>query len=151
MKYEATSPDDYISKLPEERQRVLSKLRTIIKKNLPKGFEETMNYGMIGYVVPHSKYPSGYHCDPKLPLPFMNIASQKNFVGVYHMGIYAVPELYKWFVDEYPKHTKRKLDMGKSCLRLKKMDDIPYDLIGELSSKLSPDQWIEFYEKSVKR
>ena len=108
MKYEAISPDDYVSQLPEDRQVILSKLRAIIKKNLPKGFEETMNYGMIGYVVPHSKYPSGYHCDPKLPLPFMNIASQKSFVGVYHMGVYAMPELYKWFVEEYPKHAKNE-------------------------------------------
>tara|TARA_R110002073_G_scaffold123234_1_gene266750 strand:+ start:45146 stop:45604 length:459 start_codon:yes stop_codon:yes gene_type:complete len=151
MKYEAISPDDYVSQLPEDRQVILSKLRAIIKKNLPKGFEETMNYGMIGYVVPHSKYPSGYHCDPKLPLPFMNIASQKSFVGVYHMGVYAMPELYKWFVEEYPKHAKRKLDMGKSCVRLKKMNDIPYELIGELASKITTDEWIDVYETNVKK
>lgn len=151
MRSEATTPDEYINELPEERQEALSKLRAIIKKNLPKGFEETMNYGMIGYVVPHSKYPPGYHCDPKLPLPFMNIASQKNFVGVYHMGVYAIPELYKWFVEEYPKHAKRKLDMGKSCIRLKKMDDIPYELIGELASKITADEWVGFYEENVKK
>ena len=151
MKYEASSPDDYISQLPEERQEVLSKLREVINKNLPKGFEETMSYGMIGYVVPHATYPGGYHCDPKLPLPFMNIASQKNFIAVYHSGVYAQKELLDWFVAEYPKHSKRKLDMGKSCIRFKKMDDVPYDLIGELATKLTVDQWIDIYETNVKR
>ncbi len=151
MKYEASSPDDYISQLPEERQEVLSKLREVINKNLPKGFEETMSYGMIGYVVPHATYPGGYHCDPKLPLPFMNIASQKNFVAVYHSGVYAQKELLDWFVAEYPNYSKRKLDMGKSCIRFKKMDDIPYDLIGKLATKLTVDQWIDIYETNVKR
>lgn len=151
MKYKASSPDDYINQLPEERQEVLSKLRAVINKNLPKGFEETMSYGMIGYVVPHSKYPGGYHCDPKLPLPFMNIASQKNFVAVYHSGVYAQKELLDWFVAEYPKYAKRKLDMGKSCIRFKKMDDVPYELIGELATKLTVDQWIDIYESNIKR
>lgn len=151
MKYEASSPDDYINQLPEERQVVLSKLRAVIKKNLPKGFQETISYGMIGYVVPHETYPDGYHCDPKLPLPFMNIASQKNFVAVYHSGVYAQKELHDWFVSEYPKHAKRKLDMGKSCIRFKKMDDIPYELIGELSSKITVDDWIDLYESNVKK
>lgn len=150
MRYEANSPDDYISQLPEERQEVVSKLRAIINKNLPRGFKETMSYGMIGWVVPHSTYPDGYHCDPKLPLPFMNLASQKNFIAVYHSGVYASEELMKWFVSEYPNHAKRKLDMGKSCIRFKKMDDIPYDLIGELSSKITVDQWVETYEANVK-
>lgn len=151
MKYKASSPDDYINQLPEERQEVLSKLRAVINKNLPKGFQETMSYGMIGYVVPHSKYPGGYHCDPKLPLPFINIASQKNFVAVYHSGVYAQKELLDWFVAEYPKHAKRKLDMGKSCIRFKKMDDIPYELIGELATKLTVNQWIDIYESNIKR
>ena len=150
MRYEANSPDDYISQLPEERQEVVSKLRAIINKNLAKGFQETMSYGMIGWVVPHSTYPEGYHCDPKLPLPFMNLASQKNFIAVYHSGVYASEELMEWFVSEYPNHAKRKLDMGKSCIRFKKMDDIPYDLIGELSSKITVDQWVETYETNVK-
>ena len=150
MKYEAKSPDDYISQLPEERQEVVSKLREIISNNLPDGFQETMSYGMIGWVVPHETYPDGYHCNPKLPLPFMNLASQKNFVAVYHSGVYASEELMKWFVSEYPNHAKRKLDMGKSCIRFKKMDDIPYDLIGELSTKITVDQWVETYESNVK-
>lgn len=125
MQYEAATPKEYLEQIPEDRKAPMEKLRSIILKNLPKGFEEGMNYKMIGYYVPHSVYPSGYHCDPKLPLPFMNIASQKNFIGFYHMGVYANPDLYNWFVAEYAKHCKYKLDMGKSCVRLKKMDDIP--------------------------
>ncbi len=151
MKIEAKSPDDYISKLPEDRREVMSNLRQAVLDNLPKGFSEEMSYGMIGYVVPHSLYPEGYHCDPKLPLPFMNIASQKNFVAFYHMGIYADKKLLEWFVKEYPKHSKYKLDMGKSCVRFKRMGDIPYDLIGELVRKVSVDDWIEMYNNVVKR
>lgn len=151
MKIEANSPDDYITKLPEDRQEVISKLRKVVLDNLPKGFSEEMSYGMIGYVVPHSIYPDGYHCDPKLPLPFMSMASQKNFVAFYHMGIYADEKLLDWFVKEYPKHSKYKLDMGKSCIRFKRMNDIPYDLIGELVSKVSVDDWINRYDRVVKR
>ena len=151
MKYEANSPEDYINQLPEERQAPMKKLRAIIKKNIPKGFEEMMNYGMIGFVVPHSKYPNGYHCDPKLPLPYINIASQKNFIALYNMGIYSDPALLKWFVEEYPKHCKRKLDMGKSCIRFKKIGDIPYDLIGELVTKVTVDQWINTYETNLNK
>ena len=151
MKIEANSPDDYISKLPEDRQEVISKLRKVVLDKLPKGFSEEMSYGMIGYVVPHSIYPDGYHCDPKLPLPFMSMASQKNFVAFYHMGIYADEKLLDWFVKEYPKHSKYKLDMGKSCIRFKRMNDIPYDLIGELVSKVSVDDWVNRYESVVKR
>ncbi len=151
MKYEANSVDDYIAQLPEERKVVLEKMRAIILENLPEGFSERLGYGMPAYVVPHEIYPAGYHCDTKLPLPFMNIASQKNFVALYHMGIYANPELMEWFVTEYPKHCKRKLDMGKSCIRFKKMDDIPYDLIAELATKMSPQDWIDLYEANVKK
>lgn len=150
MKIEANNPIDYISNLPEERQEAMSRLRQTILDNLPKGFEETMSYGMIGYVVPHSIYPEGYHCTPELPLPFMSIASQKNFVALYHMGIYADKELYDWFVTEYPKHVKTKLDMGKSCIRFKKIETIPYDLIAELCTRMTVKQWIELYEKNVK-
>jgi uncharacterized protein YdhG (YjbR/CyaY superfamily) len=151
MKYEATSPDDYISQLPEERQESIKKLRSIINKNLSKGFEEGMNYNMIGFYVPHSAYPDGYHCDTKLPLPFMNLASQKNFIAVYHMGMYAKKEILDWFVAEYPKHCKYKLDMGKSCVRFKKIEDIPYELIGELAAKMSSKEWISIYEANVKK
>lgn len=151
MKIEANSPDAYIAQLPEERKEVINKMRKVVLENLPKGFHEEMSYGMIGYVVPHSIYPDGYHCDPKLPLPFMSMASQKNFVAFYHMGIYAKPELQDWFVKEYPKHAKYKLDMGKSCIRFKRMDDIPFDLIGELVKKMTQEEWVEIYEMNYKR
>lgn len=151
MKYDANTVDEYISLLPEERVIPFKKIRETILKNLPNGFEEGMGYGMPAYYVPHSKYPDGYHCDPKLPLPFMNIASQKNFIGFYHMGIYSNPNLLEWFTTEYPKYVKTKLDMGKSCIRLKKMDQIPYTLLGELVAKVSADDWIETYEKAIKK
>ncbi len=151
MQYEAKTVDDYISQIPKERKDPINKLRQVILANLPKGFEEGINYKMIGYYVPHSKYPDGYHCDPKLPLPFMNLASQKNFIAVYHSGVYADKKIMDWFLKEYPKHSNRKLDMGKSCIRFKKMDDIPYDLIGKLASKMTVDEWIEIYEANIKK
>jgi uncharacterized protein YdhG (YjbR/CyaY superfamily) len=139
---------DYIQSLPEDRQSAITKLCSLVKKNLPKGFEECISYGMIGYSVPHSLYPKGYHCDPKIALPFLSIASQKNFIAIYHMGIYADPTLLNWFTQEYPKHSKGKLDMGKSCIRFKKADQIPFELIAELATKMTPKQWIELYEKN---
>lgn len=151
MQSKATTPEQYISELPDDRKVVISKLRQTILENLPKGFEEQMNYGMLGYVVPHSIYPNGYHCSPELPLPFMSVASQKNFVALYHSGIYASKELYDWFVSEYPKYFKTKLDMGKSCIRFKKMETIPYELIGELCTKMSVKEWITLYEKNIKK
>lgn len=149
MQIKASSAQEYLQQIPIERQECIQKLRNVINTNLPDGFEETMSYGMIGYVVPHRIYSKGYHCDPKLPLPFMSLASQKNFVALYHMGIYAVPKIYDWFVKEYPKHAKRKLDIGKSCIRFKNIEDIPYGLIGELSTKLNVQDWIEVYEKNI--
>ena len=151
MQYKANSPEDYINQVPEERQETLKKLRKTIKENLPKDFEEGIQYGMIGYYVPHSIYPNGYHCKPEEPLPFMSFASQKNSVNLYHSGIYAVPEIHDWFVNEYPKHCKRKLDMGKSCIRFKKLDEIPFELIGELCTKLSVNKWIDIYETNTKK
>ncbi len=151
MQYKATSPEDYINQVPEERKETLIKLRNVIAKNLPEGFEEGIQYGMIGYYVPHSIYPDGYHCNPKEPLPFMSFASQKNSVNLYHSGIYAILEIHDWFVNEYPKHCKRKLDMGKSCIRFKKLEEIPYDLIGELSTKLTVNEWINIYETNTKK
>lgn len=150
MQSTATTVEQYLQELPEERKEVMEKLREVILDNLPKGFEECMNYGMLGYVVPHSLYPEGYHCDPKLPLPFMNLASQKNFVAVYHMGIYSDPSVMDWFLAEYPKHCKNKLDMGKSCIRFKNMSNVPYGLIGQLASKISVADWISTYETVVK-
>lgn len=137
---------EYLAKLPEDRREAFNQLREAIITNLPEGFEECINYGMIGYVVPHSIYPNGYHCDPKLPLPFMNIASQKNFIAFYHMGIYGNADLMNWFVREFPKYSKAKLDMGKSCVRFKKMNEIPFELIGELVKKMSVSDWVNQYE-----
>lgn len=151
MQSSAKTVDEYLESLPEDREKAVKELRSVILKNLPKGFKEEMSYGMIGFVVPHSKYPDGYHCSPELPLPFMNIASQKNFVAIYHMGMYADPKLLNWFTSEYPKHTKQKLDMGKSCVRFKKPELIPFKLIGELASKMTTDDWIKLYEKNYKK
>ena len=151
MQSRAITPEAHIAEMSEERQQALNKLRSVIKKNLPKGFQEEMNYGMIGNVVPHSKYPADYHCDPKQPLPFMNIASQKNFIAVYHMGMYANPSLLKWFTGAHAKASPKKLDMGKSCIRYKNPGDMPVELIGELASKITIDQWIAGYEKNLKR
>ena len=138
----------YIHELSEDRKDAIEKLRKVIKKNLPKGFIEEMCYGMIGYCVPHSKYPKGYHCKPEQALPFINIASQKNFIALYHMGLYADPKLYDWFAKEYISRVKGKLDMGKSCIRFKKPELIPFELIGELATKMTTDDWIACYEKS---
>ena len=146
MQIIADTPDGYIAQLPEDRKVVMEKLRRTILDNLPKGFKEVNSYGMIGYVVPHSLYPKGYHVKPELPLPFINIASQKNFIAVYHSGIYANPKLMDWFTSEYPKHCKLKLDMGKSCIRFKKPDQLPFELIGELAAKVGVDEWITTYE-----
>ncbi len=151
MQSKATTPDEYFNTLPEDRKQAMTELRKAILKNLPKGFSEVMSYGMLGYVVPHSIYPNGYHCDPKLPLPFMNIASQKNFIAVYHMGVYSDPKLLKWFTEEYAKQSKAKLDMGKSCIRFKKPEQIPFKLIGELASKMTPKQWIDTYESVLNK
>ena len=149
MQSNALTPKEYLDKLPEDRKRAFKTLRKYILDNLPKGMEEVMSYGMLGYVVPHSLYPNGYHCNPKLPLPFMNLASQKNFIAVYSMVLYSKTELMDWFVSEYVKRCKYKLDIGKSCIRFKKMEDIPFKLIGELTAKVNTNQWIEIYESSI--
>lgn len=151
MKGEISTPEAYIAQLPEARQGPVQRLREVILEHLPEGFEETMNYGMIGYVVPHSRYPEGYHSDPKLPLPFMNIASQKNHIALYHNGMYTDKALLQWFVGQYRDRAHTKLDMGKSCIRFKKPEHIPYDLIGELCEKMGVEQWIATYEAVIKR
>jgi uncharacterized protein YdhG (YjbR/CyaY superfamily) len=150
MQSKATTVDVYIAELPEDRKKAINELRKVIKKNLPKGFKEGMGYGMMGWSVPHSIYPAGYHCNPKDPLPFMGLASQKNSINFYHMGIYASPKLLKWFQDEHAKASTKKLDMGKSCIRYKKSEDIPYKLIGELAAKITVEEWIEQYETVLK-
>ncbi len=149
MQSKATNINDYLKELPADRIEAFTKLRDVILKNIPKGYEETIAYGMIGYVVPHKLFPAGYHCDPQLRLPFVNIASQKNFIALYHMGLYGDSKLNEWFVSEYPKHSKGKLDMGKACIRFKKTDDIPYKLIGELMKKLSVKDWITIYQENL--
>lgn len=142
----AKTADEYLSSLPADRQEVIAALRTAILQNLPKGFQETMSYGMITYVVPHERYPAGYHCDPKQALPFISLASQKNHIAYYHMGIYSDPDLYNWYLDAYTKRTGKKPDMGKSCLRFTPKSAIPFDLLGELTSKVTVDEWISKYE-----
>ncbi|WP_348811108.1 DUF1801 domain-containing protein [Flavobacterium maritimum] len=151
MQSSALSVEDYLTEIPEERKPYLNKLRETIAKNIPDGFAEQMSYGMIGFVVPHSIYPDGYHCSPKLPLPFVNIASQKNFISLYHMGLYADKELLNWFATEYPKYSSQKLDMGKGCIRFKKLDQIPYDLIAQLMQKITVQDWISSYEFNFKK
>ena len=151
MQSKAKTVDEYMVELPKERYDAINLLRDTILKNIPIGFVEEMNYGMIGYVVPHSLYPKGYHCNPTLPLPFINVASQKNFIAIYHMGIYANPILLKWFIDEYPKYSSLKLDMGKSCIRFKKINAIPYQLIGRLVQKMTVNEWINCVEAQLKK
>jgi hypothetical protein len=151
LQSKAESPQAYINSLPDDRKVAVNQLRETLAKNLPSGFEEQMSYGMLGFVVPHALYPAGYHCDPKLPLPFISVASQKNFIALYHMGMYADAQLLNWFQSVFPKHSKAKLDMGKSCIRFKKMDDIPYQLIGELAQKMTPNDWIKKYESAFKK
>jgi hypothetical protein len=151
MQSKANTVQEYIDELPEDRKVPVSKLRETILANLPAGFEEGMGYGMVCYVVPHSLYPPGYASTPKLPLPFVSLASQKNYIAFHHMGIYTNKALLEWFIGEYPKHSKQKLDMGKGCIRFKKPDQIPYALIGELMRKVSVEEWIKQYEAAYRK
>lgn len=151
MKATGTTVIEILNNIPEDRADAFNKLHEVIVDNLPEGFEAAISYGGLGYVVPHSVYPAGYHCKPAEPLPFAGIASQKNSINFYHMGIYANPELLEWFVTEYPKHSRQKLDMGKSCIRFKKMNEIPYALIGELMQKISVKDWVKIYESTMKK
>jgi len=151
MKANGTTVEEILANVPEDRLEAFNKLHTVIVENLPEGFEPAISYGGLGYVVPHSIYPDGYHCKPIEPLPFAGIASQKNSINFYHMAIYTDQKILDWFLAEYPKHTKQKLDMGKSCIRFKKINDIPYDLIGELMQKLSVQDWISIYESKLKK
>lgn len=151
MKTEGKTVEEILSNVPSERADTFKKLHETIVKNLPEDFELAISYGMLGYVVPHSIYPAGYHCKPTEPLPFASIASQKNSINFYHMGIYSQPELLDWFVAEYPKHSKQKLDIGKSCIRFKKLEEIPFELIGELMTKTSAKEWIDLYESKLKK
>jgi hypothetical protein len=151
MKINVNTPEQYIEQIPLERRNSLEMLRNVILENLPKGFSETINYGMIGYVVPFSIYPDGYQADPKQPLPFVNIASQKNYIALHHLGLYANKNLLDWFVNEYPKFSKAKLNMGKGCVRFKDPNKIPFELIGKLISKISVSEWISIYESNIRK
>jgi len=151
MQSAATTPQEYIASLQEDRREAVQKLRDVINKNLPEGFSEGIGYGMLGWAVPHAVYPAGYHCNPALPLPFISIASQKNFIAIHHMGLYASKDLLDWFIAEYPNHVNTKLDMGKGCVRFKKIDTIPYKLIGQLVSKMDMQEWIKLYESGLKK
>ncbi len=146
MKTIGKTVNEILMNVPKDRLEAFNQLHEVIIKNLPKGFEAGISYGGLGYVIPHSLYPAGYHCKPSEPLPFAGIASQKDSINFYHMGMYANPKLLKWFVEEYPKHSKQKLDMGKSCVRFKKLEEIPFKLIGELMKKMSAKDWINTYE-----
>jgi hypothetical protein len=150
MQSKATTPEAYLESLPDERRPVVTALREALLNNLPEGFEECMAYGMLGYVVPHSLYPAGYHCDPRQPLPFISLASQKNYISLYHMGLYE-GELLDWFRGEWQKVSKKKLDMGKCCIRFKKPEDVPVELIGRLAAMVTPQEWVAYYESSIKK
>ena len=147
MRSDAKTVAEYLESLPEDRKEAVTKLYKTIRKNLPKGFQESMGYGMMGWSIPFKSYPGGYHCDPSTPVPFMGLASQKNFIALYHMGVYSDKKLLDWFTAEWKKASPKKLDMGKSCIRFKKPDDIPFELIGRLASKVTPQQWIDQYSK----
>jgi len=150
MQSKASTVAEYLASLPDNRKKIITDLRKEIKRNLPKGFEEKMQYGMITYVVPHKLYVDGYHVNSKDPLPFISLASQKNHIALYHMMMYQ-GELKDWFVSAWKKTSDRKLDMGKCCIRFKKPEDIPIKLIGELAGKVTPQQWILTYEEAIRK
>jgi hypothetical protein len=151
MQSNAKTPDEYIASLPDDRKQIVCDIRKAINDNLPEGFKEGMAYGMISWSVPHDIYPPGYHCDPKLPLGYMGLASQKNYISFYSMCLYADSKELESFRAEWPKYSTKKLDMGKSCIRFKKADDVPLWLIGKLASRFTPQQWIGIYEKALDR
>ena len=143
--------ETYLAAIPEARKPSFLRLLKIVKEFLPQGFEICFNYGMIGFIIPLSRYPEGYHVKANTPLPFINLANQKNFIALYHMGLYANKELMNWFVNEFPSHSKRKLDMGKSCIRFKKPEEIPFELIKDLVQKMTCEDWIACYESQINR
>ena len=134
MKSTARTVDEYVKSLPEDRRAAISAIRKVILDNLPKGYQECMSYGMIGYVVPHSIYPKGYQCNPKLPLPFVNLGSQKNHMALYLMCIYGDAKTDQWLRKAWEK-TGRKLDRGKGCIRFKRLEDVPLEVVGQLIAR----------------
>jgi len=151
MKAPGITVEEILANIPEDRKEAFQKLHQTILAHLPSGFEAGISYGGLGYVIPHSLYPAGYHCKPTEPLPFAGLASQKNSINFYHMGIYSDPQLMDWFLAEYPKHCSQKLDMGKSCIRFKKPEHIPYTLLGKLMQKMTAQDWIDLYESKLKK
>ncbi len=145
----AQTVKEYLAELPEDRRAAIEAVRKVIRKNLDKGYAEGMQYGMIGYSVPHKIYPAGYHCDPKQPLPFAGLASQKNHMAVYLMCVYGHPENEAWFRKAWAK-TGKKLDMGKSCIRFKKLEDLPLEVIGEAIARVPVKEFIAYYEAAIK-
>lgn len=137
----AKTVEEYLASLPEDRRTAISAVRQVILENLPKGYEEGMQYGLIGYFVPHSLYPKGYHCDPKQPLNYAGLGSQKNHMALYLMCAYGDTEIDAWFRDAYAKSGK-KLDMGKACVRFKKLDDLPLDVVGKVIAMVPPEKYI---------
>lgn len=151
MQYDVSTVDEYIAVIPENRRPIIAKLRNIILSNLSEGCVEEISSGMINYIIPLSRYPKGYHVKKDEPLPFIALASQKHYIAFYHMGLYGNKDLETWFVDEYAKQVRTKLDMGKVCIRFKNLDTIPYDLIAQLCQKMTVDEYIDFYEKAINR
>jgi len=149
MQSKAQTVSKYLAELPAERRQAIGEIRKTILKHLPAGYAEGMQYGMIGYFVPHSVYPAGYHCDPKQPLPYAALASQMNYISIYLMCIYGDPEHQKWFREAWAK-TGKKLNMGKSCVRIRKLDELPLDVIGQAIKRVPVKRFIEFYESAIK-
>lgn len=145
------SREAYLADVPADRQEAFTRLIDLFDEQVPSDFERCMQYNMPAWNVSLDTYPNGYHCTPNTPLPFLNLANRKGYLAIYHMGIYADPDLLAWWKDAYPQHARYKLDMGKSCIRLKRMDDIPYDLIAELATKMTAQDWIDRYEASIKK
>ena len=143
--------ESYINSLPKDRKEPVHKIIKVVEGNIPVGYAKIMNYSMPSFVIPHSIYPAGYHVTPDLPLPFIGVSNQKSSISLHHMGLYADPELLDWFKSEYPKHSSTELDMGKSCIRFKKFNEIPYELIGILSNKMTVKNWIDIYEQNIKK
>lgn len=141
----------FIDALPADRQLTFARLRDCVINSIPEGFQESFSENSVNYTVPHSLYPGGFHCNPALPLPFASIASQKTVITLHHLGLYADPALHSWFTSQYVKHVPKKLDMGKGCIRFKKPDLIPYELVSDLMSKTSVLEWIALYERRIKR
>ena len=151
MHSDAKTPQEYIDQLPSDRQEIMKRLRAAVLEHLPEGLEEIMLYGIICYVIPHSLYPKGYHVDPKLPLMMLAIASQKNHIALYYVGVYTFPPVHAWFLEAYAQVMGKKPDIGKSCIRFRPTANIPYELLGELCGKVSVSEYIRAYEQILEK